>query len=133
MTQGPKDPLDEHGAQDTVVLLHRSKPKLQDKVQQVGPIWVEVVGGPMDGLRRHVLGDRLTVGRSEENTVVLALDLMASGRHARIVRDGDDVFLEDLESKNGTYVGETRIAKRLAIQPGTIFSVGTTSVEFMPR
>ncbi len=133
MTSENDVPIEEHPPQETVILSRRPKPKLQDKVQQVGPIWVEVVGGPMDGLKRHVLGDTLTLGRSEENTVVLSVDPMVSGRHARIVRDGDDVFLEDLESRNGTYVGETRIARRLPIQPGTIFSVGTTAVEFMPR
>ncbi|MCA8959141.1 MAG: FHA domain-containing protein [Planctomycetes bacterium] len=119
--------------QDTVLLEKRPRARLQERVQQVGPIWVEVVGGPMDGLRRHVLGDLLTLGRAEDNTLVLSLDPMVSGHHARIVREEGVAYVEDLESRNGTFVGDEKIQERARIDPGTIFTVGTTSLEFMPR
>ena len=127
------DPLDGADQHDTVILSARPKGRLQARVQQVGPIWVEVVGGPMDGLRRHVVGNSLTVGRGEDNTLVLNMDPMVSGHHARIVRDEEKTYLEDLSSRNGTFVGDRKVDARTPIQPGTIFSVGTTSLEFMPR
>lgn len=46
----------------------------------------------------------LTVGRDPENDLVLD-DPRVSGRHARIVKEGNRAVLEDLGSSNGTAVG----------------------------
>jgi len=42
----------------------------------------------------------VTIGRSTSNMLVLS-DLMVSSEHARLVRNGDDWFLFDLDSTNG--------------------------------
>ena len=95
---------------------------------------VEVVGGgPMDGLRARVPGPRLTMGRSADNDLPLSSDPMVSARHARIVREGQHYCLEDLDSRNGTFLGDQRLHERFLIGPGTTFSLGQTQVEFMPR
>jgi pSer/pThr/pTyr-binding forkhead associated (FHA) protein len=100
------------------------------------PMWqirVEVVGGPMDGLRQRVNGDRLEIGRGTDNDLCLTLDAGVSGRHARIVREGRSFWLEDLGSRNGTYLGEERLVDRVPIGPGATFAVSRTQVQFMPR
>ena len=96
-------------------------------------IEIEVVGGPMDGQRSLVRRPVVTIGRSEDNDLALALDTTTSTRHARIIREDDHYWLEDLGSRNGTYLGDERIRKRTLIGPGTLFTVGRTSVEFSPR
>jgi len=98
-----------------------------------GLIQVEVVGGPMDGLVAKVSRTYLTIGRGEMHDISLPLDLMVSSSHACIVREGDHYWLEDLGSRNGTYIGDERIVKRTLIGPGTIFVVGRTCLEFMPH
>jgi pSer/pThr/pTyr-binding forkhead associated (FHA) protein len=94
---------------------------------------VEVVGGPMDGLRKTVVGSVLTLGRDEPSDLTLPLDASISTRHARIVREQDHFWLEDLESRNGTYLGDRRIRQRVLIGPGTLFTMGRTIVEFSLR
>jgi len=97
------------------------------------PLAVEVVGGPMDGHRARVDGDALTLGRHLENDCALVLDPMVSGRHARIAREEGHYWLEDLESRNGTFFGDHRIDERVLITPGATLYVGQTRLEFMPR
>lgn len=117
---------------DTVVI--SARPKLHATVSgDRRPLRVEVIGGVMDGLRGYVEGDELTLGRGEDNLLVLALDPMVSGRHARIFRDGKGFWIEDQGSRNGTFLGDDRVEGKAAIQPGELFSLGGTVLEFMPR
>lgn len=95
-------------------------------------IVVEIVGGPMDGDRRRVRKPTLTIGRGEDNDVVLLLDPSVSTQHARIVVDQGQFWIEDLGSTNGTYLGEARISGKSSIVPGSVFVVGRTTLELLP-
>jgi len=106
-----------------------SKPQHEEQ----GPLQVEVIGGPMDGSRCSVDGDSLSIGRSQPNDLHLALDPMVSGSHANIVREGKHYWLEDKESRNGTYLGDLQLDGRVSITPGSCFLVGCTLIEFMPH
>ncbi len=101
--------------------------------EHVWQIRLEVVGGPMDGLQSRVEGDALRIGRSHENELSLHSDPLVSSHHARIVREGRNYWLEDLASRNGTFLGAQRLTARLPLGPGVTFSVGQTLLEFMPR
>lgn len=100
--------------------------------EQVAHISVEVVGGPMDGLRNRVEASELTIGRDTGNDLALVVDPMVSARHARITREGHHYWLVDLGSRNGVYLGDQRLQKRSLIGFGTRFTVGHTQIEFMP-
>jgi len=110
-----------------------SRAALSLPVAQTRHMVVEVVGGPVDGLRRRSSGPSLTIGRGERNDLRLAHDLLVSTEHARIVKEGEHYWLEDLESRNGIYLGDERIRTRALIGPGTLFTVGKTCLEFMPH
>jgi len=56
---------------------------------------------PVDG--------EITVGRGGGCALVLADDHFASTVHARVFRRGNDLYVDDLESRNGTFVNGTRI------------------------
>jgi len=70
----------------------------------------------------------ITVGRLPDNDVVIPLD-MVSGRHARLEREGNRVFLIDLESRNGTALNDplNKIA-RAPIQPSDVVFLGTHKI-----
>jgi pSer/pThr/pTyr-binding forkhead associated (FHA) protein len=70
------------------------------------------------------LGSGLTVGRVEECDVVLT-DTLASRRHARVLPADQGFVLEDLDSANGTWIGEERV-QRSSLEPGEPFRVGDT-------
>lgn len=98
------------------------------------------VGGAVDG--SHDL-DRLValehqrsrrtaapilIGRGPDAAIRLDDDYVST-RHARIAASGDQWFVEDLGSTNGTYVGSARITQPTTLTLGTQVRIGKTVVE----
>ncbi len=54
------------------------------------------------------LKDNVTIGRNEDNTIVID-NLAVSGYHARIDKAGDDFVITDLQSTNGTFVNDKMV------------------------
>jgi predicted component of type VI protein secretion system len=73
-------------------------------------------------LREFTADSGLTIGRLPDNVVVVD-NPAVSGRHARVVREGDQVVLEDLSSTNGTFVNG-RAVTRHVLQHGDEVLVG---------
>lgn len=71
--------------------------------------------------RESILGRR---------TPVLAADPAISRDHARIVVDDQRVFIEDLGSKNGTFVGARRIDASTELVDGDVISIGSARIVF---
>lgn len=71
--------------------------------------------------------DSLTIGRSRENSIVLN-DMLVSRRHVRISADEQGLLIEDLGSRNGTFVNGERV-DRAHIHEGDRISVGATTFE----
>ena len=69
-----------------------------------------------------------TIGRLPDNTVVID-NPAVSGHHARIFVDGADYILEDLRSKNGTYVNEKHVVCE-ALRDGDVLLVGKHRLVF---
>ena len=56
-------------------------------------------------------GPQLTIGRKDDND--LKIDNPAvSGHHARIVKDAEGFFIEDLGSTNGTFLNDAKVQKQ---------------------
>ena len=70
----------------------------------------------------------VTVGRGGQNDLVLSGDEFASARHARIEPRGDGVWVQDLDSTNGTYVNGSRVAGAQRLDPGDVLRVGETDL-----
>jgi pSer/pThr/pTyr-binding forkhead associated (FHA) protein len=60
---------------------------------------------------------------------VLTADQFVSTVHARVFRRGDDVFVEDLGSRNGTFVNGERISATTKIRRGDRVQFGETIAE----
>ncbi len=72
--------------------------------------------------------DRTALGRRPYNDIVLD-NLAVSGEHAVFQMSGNDVFLEDLSSTNGTYVNGTTVKKRLLLNDDTI-DIGRYKIKY---
>ena len=70
----------------------------------------------------------VTVGRGRQNDLVLDGDEFASARHARIEMRGDGVWVQDLESTNGTYVNGARVVGAQRVGAGDVLRVGETDL-----
>jgi pSer/pThr/pTyr-binding forkhead associated (FHA) protein len=79
--------------------------------------------------RQFELAGDITVGRSSACTVVLEDDTFASSVHARIYHDDEDLWLEDLGSRNGTYINDERIAEPVRVRRGDRLKIGSTIFE----
>ncbi len=92
---------------------------------------LEVLSGPLDG-KIWPFEDEITIGR-DDATACIALDRYISRRHASIRARGDQLTLEDLESRNGTHVGaDARTVSETSLQLGERFMVGRTLLRVRP-
>jgi len=57
-------------------------------------------------------------------------DPSVSRRHARIVVSEEGATLENLGSKNGTFVGDARIEQRVPLEDGARVRIGTIALTF---
>jgi DNA-binding winged helix-turn-helix (wHTH) protein len=72
------------------------------------------------------------IGRKTGDTITL-FDTTVSRRHARIVVTGDDATVEDLGSKNGTYLGGERLTAPTRMCDGDRLLVGSVPLVFRVR
>ena len=72
----------------------------------------------------------VSIGRVAPCELLITDDPDLSRRHARIFWNGSSWMLEDLNSSNGTFLGEFQTARRVSapteIKDGEIFRVGLT-------
>jgi two-component system response regulator GlrR len=80
-----------------------------------------------EGVRRVPLSDeKLVVGTSPSADIVMH-DATVSGRHCSLSLLGIGVGIEDLGSKNGTYVGTARVREAWG-QAGTVMTIGRSTL-----
>jgi len=78
----------------------------------------------------HVIGDTaITIGREASNTIVIADDAYVSGHHATIAMIAGNVVVDDVLSKNGTYVNGARVADQRVVHIGDRIQIGATILE----
>jgi len=80
-----------------------------------------------DNYEVHLSEGETIVGRDHLCEVCLHSE-SASRRHARIMIERDRVTLEDLGSKNGTYVGKRKIQSPVRLQDGAEFRIGKVTM-----
>src|SRR5258706_16451022 len=81
------------------------------------------------GRRFTLSGKEHFVGRLDELDVPLEEDAV-SRRHARIFREAEGWAIEDLQSTNGSYVNDVRVARR-ALHDGDMLRFGMAILKFL--
>jgi transcriptional regulator with GAF, ATPase, and Fis domain len=119
---GENKPLSES---DSVEIATRS---VQPPETRVG-IHVVVLSGSAKGASRP-LGDKLRVGKAQDNDLVLDDDTV-SRHHCELTRANDGVHVRDLGSTNGTRVQGARVSEAI-VQPGTVLKVGEVEIALRP-
>lgn len=71
--------------------------------------------------------EALTIGRGRGNSIVLD-DMLVSRQHVRITADAEGLVLEDLGSRNGTYVNGRRV-ERTHLSEGDRIGIGAATFE----
>ena len=102
--------------------------KQQPAKRRGSPTHVLVVEGSNSGQRAELAAAPILIGRGSDAAIRLDDDYVST-RHARIAASGDQWFVEDLGSTNGTYIGTVRITQPTTITLGTQVRIGKTILE----
>ncbi|WP_162910066.1 FHA domain-containing protein [Aggregatilinea lenta] len=107
---------------------------------------IMVMSGPDDGRTITLNPERgdgfvaadgtwtIVLGRREECDIGIPFDTQVSRQHAllRLTTD-QQIWLADASSRNGTYVGKTRIEEPTLVTPGELFRLGRTWLRIQPE
>lgn len=78
-----------------------------------------------------VLKHTFVVGRNPQqcDLQITEEDRYISGKHLRFIRDGKEIFIEDLGTKNGTKLNGRLISSKTRISQGDILKMGRSEFE----
>ena len=87
-------------------------------------------GSKWSDVFRLVPGQTVTVGRAPTNQIVIK-DERCSRNHLEIFISGGRWTLRDLESRNGTMVGDQLVKGDWPLQPGDVIRIGRSQLKFV--
>jgi len=102
-----------------------------DQVTASGPALVIRAGGGRVGESFAVDRERMSIGRRPDAEVFLD-DVTVSRDHALLIRRGEQWYLDDCGSLNGTYVNRSRIESQ-RLQEGDEVQIGKYKLTFHAR
>lgn len=86
-------------------------------------------GGARSGQSIALKGSKIRIGALEENDVVLNFSTV-SRYHAQLYLSGAEVEVEDMGSRNGTFVNGTQVRARAGLHPGDRLRIGEVEMIF---
>ena len=99
-------------------------------MSHIPPVEIMIMSGPDDGLLLSLTapkqGDAYILGRREDCDVLLPYDNQTSRQHARLVFKEGKWYLQDLGSRNGTFIGKQKLHSITGLEPGQLFRLGRT-------
>src|SRR5471032_2570434 len=81
----------------------------------------------MTGRACELHADRTTVGRVEDNTFQIA-DASVSSHHCEVQLRGNEIFIRDLNSTNGTFINDARVTESV-LKPGQTLRLGQVELK----
>jgi hypothetical protein len=124
---GTKAPSTPRPAKQSKAPAAKAKTKTRKPPRGV-PTKLQVVDGPNAGQSVPLSDGPILLGRGTDAAIRLDDDYVST-RHARFATNGEQWFVEDLGSTNGTYLGSQRITTPIPIGLGIQVRLGKTIVE----
>ncbi len=121
-------------SEDTTILLTDIKSALQSSENEARkkPAALLVVGGELNGTIFDLTGLSSSIGRNADNQI--ALDFNGVSRyHFKLIADEAGHRLEDLGSKNGTFLNNQKVEAPIVLQKGDIIKVGAIALKYLPK
>lgn len=96
---------------------------------------VKVVSGPNGGAEFSLQpGTSYLIGTDPASCDIVFSDLSVSRQHGRLTADAEEkITLEDLQSKNGTFVDGEKISGKKELHANALVSMGTTTFMLIDR
>jgi two-component system cell cycle response regulator len=97
----------------------------------VDPVLI-VIRGSLQGKKFSLKGNTFLIGRDKSVEIQIE-DANISRQHARISRDGDSFILEDMGSRNGTFLNDEPLANaKKTLAKEDMIKLGSTILKFLP-
>jgi len=77
-------------------------------------------------------GERISIGRSSAADLCFPEDAGLSRQHIAFQAQGDEWTVQDLGSKNGTFVNSIPLKARLILKPGDRVTAGHIAIVYSP-
>jgi hypothetical protein len=109
--------------------LRATRAALADRRRHFGSLkLIRLDGEGPDVERLFPLAPVTSIGRAASNTIVLEDDYV-SNEHALLMLRGQQWWLEDLNSRNGTLLNGNRLLEPTVISPGDVITIGNTQLK----
>ena len=110
-----------------LVALLAARPRIRPAadIGALTPMQVNLEIRERGSVRTHQARPPFEVGRTKEADIVLH-DPEVSRRHARFESQNGVVYVEDIKSRNGTFLNGRRVTEAIEIRSGDEIDVGTT-------
>ncbi len=105
-----------------------AKPPKPAKGKRGVPSVLVITGGALSGTSVRLTDQPVTLGRSQDSTIVLDDDYVSS-RHARFFPRDGQWLVEDMGSTNGTYLDRAKVSEATPVKIGMPVRIGKTVVE----
>ncbi len=106
----------------------RPRPVRPPRAGRGDPQRLLVTAGALAGTSLALSEQQITIGRSNDATLVLNDDY-ASSRHARLFPQDGQWIVEDLGSTNGTYLDRQKVTQPTPVPTGVPIRIGKTVLE----
>ena len=90
---------------------------------------LKVIQGAQAGSEFNLVFDQMTLGRGADATIHLKSNASASRKHALLSIENEELYITDLNSRNGTFVDEQRISSPTPICLGSQITIGDQVLE----
>jgi hypothetical protein len=114
--------------QQTIRPPRQPRPTKPPRSGRGSPRFLVVTAGALKGTSLDLAQQQITLGRSNDATLVLNDDY-ASSRHARIFPQDGQWIVEDLGSTNGTYLDRQKVTRPTPVPLGVPIRIGKTVLE----
>jgi diguanylate cyclase (GGDEF)-like protein len=119
----PRHPSDDDRDEDRTAIGDLTAIKVANRRDRAHLI---VLAGTSLGQMFRVESNETVIGRGADASIRIEDDGV-SRKHARVVQEGNQVWIEDLESANGTFVNDGRVARHL-LRDGDKIQMGSTTI-----
>jgi pSer/pThr/pTyr-binding forkhead associated (FHA) protein len=107
------------------VLAARPRVRAAAEIGTLTPMQVDLDIVERSGRRSHCVRPPVEIGRSKDVGVALS-DPEVSRQHARLSSYDGIVYVEDLHSRNGTFLNGRRVTEAIEVRQGDEIDVGAT-------
>lgn len=131
----PKDPKKKPAADDITRVINPATDTLKidlELAKATDPVLI-VIRGSLQGKKYSLKGGKKYLMGRDKSVEIQLDDGNVSRQHAQVIREEEKMYLEDLGSRNGTFLNDENIgSERRLLEKEDMIKVGSTILKYLP-